>query len=260
MKKTVLAITVLLLLTAVGSSLAAETKSMFLSEYETLRIDIEQKMAAVNSREAFEKLMAERKNGLEALLQKHAADAAVDPVELLRARILIDLKKYAEAEGKLNALSAKKGPSWQESQLYKAMILTETEKTAQAVPLFKEIEAKLERTEDFFAVAIALALEAPDDLVKREYSHKILDATDLPKKFAEYRLEMVMNLANLEVKLRKIDQAKKILQDGISANPENTNTKWLRSSLRQLDFIGQPAPAVAAENWLNSVPLALDAL
>jgi thiol-disulfide isomerase/thioredoxin len=260
MNKTVLTIAVLLLLTAAGSGLAAETKSTFLSEYEALRADIDQKMAAVNSREAYDKLMAERKGGLEALLQKHAADAAVDPVELLRARILIDLKRYAEAENKLNALSAKKGPSWQESQLYKAMILTETEKVAQAVPLFKEIEGALERTEDYFAVAIAIALEAPDDQVKREYSRKVLDAADLPKKFAEYRIEMVMNLANLEVKLRKIDQAKKVLQDGIDANPENGNTKWLRSALHQLDFIGQPAPAVAAENWLNSGPLALDAL
>jgi thiol-disulfide isomerase/thioredoxin len=260
MKKMVLAITVLSLLAAASSGLAAETKSTFLSEYEALRADIDQKMAAVNSREAYEKLMAERKNGLETLLQKHAADAAVDPVELLRARILIDLKKYAEAEGKLDALSAKKGPSWQQSLLYKAMILTETEKTAQAVPLFKEIEAMLERTEDFFTVAIALAFEAPDDQVKREYSRKVVDAKDLPAKFADYRLQLVMNLAGLEVKLRQIDQAKKILQDGIDANPADTNTKWLHSALKQLDFIGQPAPAVAAESWLNSGPLALDAL
>jgi len=260
MKKSVFAITVLSLLIAAGFGLSAETKSKFLNEYETLQAELAQKLAAVNSREAYEKFMAERKSGLEALLALHAADAAADPVELLRVRVLIDLKRYAEAEDKLNVLSAKKGPLWAESQLFKARIFTETEKVAQAVPLFKQVEARLERTDDFFAVAIALALEAPDDMVKQEYSRKILAATDLPKKFAEYRTEMVMNLASLEVKLRQIDQAKKILQDGISANPEDGNTKWLRSALRQLDFIGQPAPAVAADNWLNSEPLALDAL
>jgi thiol-disulfide isomerase/thioredoxin len=254
------AIVALSLLAGAGSGMRAAGKGKFLSEYEVLRADIEQKMTAINSREAYEKLMAERKSGLEALLSGHAADPAADAVEWLRARILIDLKRYPEADGKLEALLAKKGPLQAESQLLKAKILTETEKVAQAVPLFKEVEARLEHTADFFEVAIALALEAPDDMVKREYSRKILAATDLPKKFAEYRVEMVMNLANLEVKLRKIDQAKKVLQDGITAYPDADGSKWLRSSLKQLDFIGQPAPAIAAENWLNSESLALAAL
>ena len=260
MKRMVLTIVVLFLLTAAGSGLGAAEKSDFLSEYEALHADIEAKMAAVNSREAYEKLMAERKSGLEALLQKHAADPAADPLELLRARVLIDLKQYAEADKKLDALRTKKSPLLAESRLYQAKILTETEKVAMAVPIFKEIEGALQRTEDFFAVAIALALEAPDDMVKREYSRKVIAATDLPKKFADYRMQMVMNLADLEVKLRKIEQAKKILQEGINANPDDGNTKWLRSALKQLDFINQPAPAVAAENWLNSEPLALEAL
>jgi thiol-disulfide isomerase/thioredoxin len=259
MKKMLLTIMVLSLLTAAGAGLGAVEKNKFLSEYEALHAAIEQKMAAVNSRETYDKLMAERKAGLEALLVQHAADAAADAVELLRARILIDLKRYTEAESKLDVL-AKGSPLLAEGQLLKAKILTETEKVAQAVPLFKAVEGALEHSEDFFAVAISLALEAPDDMVKREYSRKVLAATDLPKKFADYRIEMVMNLANLEVKLRKIDQAKKILQDGITAYPDTNSTKWLRSSLKQLDFIGQPAPAIAAENWLNSEPLTLAAM
>lgn len=260
MKRMILSIVVLLLMYAAGVNLGAAEKNNFLDEYEALRADIEQKMVGINSREAYEKLMAGRKSGLEALLQRHAADQADDPVQLLRARILIDLKKYPEADSKLNVLAAGKGPLQFDAQLFRAKILTETEKVALAVPLFKQVEAKLPRTADFFEVAIALAMEAPDDMVKREYSRKILAATDLPKKFAEYRVEMVMNLANLEVKLRKIDQAKKILQDGITAYPDADSTKWLRSALKQLDFIGQPAPAIAAENWINSDPLALSAL
>lgn len=260
MKKLVLSVMAMSLLAAIGSGLGAAEKSAFLSAYEALHADIEQKMEAVNSREAYDKLMADRKGGLEGLLQAHAADPVADAVELLRARILIDLKRYPEAESKLDALLTRKSPLLAESQLLKAKILTETEKVAQAVPLFKAVEASLEHTADFFAVAIALALEAPDDMVKREYSRKVIAAADLPKKFADYRLQMVMNLAELEVKLRKIDQAKKILQDGIAANPDAGNTKWLRSALKQLDYIGQPAPAIAAENWLNSEPLSLEAL
>ena len=53
--------------------------------------------------------MAEKQGALEALLAKHAADPPPDPVELPRARILVDLNKYPEAEAKLNALIAKTG-------------------------------------------------------------------------------------------------------------------------------------------------------
>jgi thiol-disulfide isomerase/thioredoxin len=260
MKRMFLLIVVLSLSCTIGARLAAEEKSDFLKEYEALQAANEQKMAAVNSREAYEKLEAEIKSGLEALLAQHAADPAGDQVELLRARILIDLKKYPEADSKLDALLAGKGPLRSEAQLLRAKILTETEKVALAVPMFKQVEAKLQRTADFFEVSIALALEAADDLVKREYSRKILAATDLPKKFAEYRIEMVMNLANLEMKQRKIDQAKKILQDGLKVVTDPAGTKWLRSALRQLEFIGKPAPAIAAESWLNTDPLTLDAL
>jgi thiol-disulfide isomerase/thioredoxin len=260
MKRMGLLVVVLSLLYAAGAVLGAAGKSDFLNEYEALQSDIGQKMAGINSREAYEKLMAEKKSGLEALLAQHAADPAGDQVELLRARILIDLKNYPEADSKLDVLLAGKDPLRSEAQLLRAKILIETEKVALAVPLFKQVEAKLQRTADFFEVSIALALEAPEDLVKREYSRKILAATDLPKKFAEYRIEMVMNLANLEMKQRKIDQAKKILQDGLKVVTDPDGTKWLQSALRQLEFIGKPAPAIAAESWLNTDPLTLNAL
>jgi len=257
MKRMCLSIVFLSLLCAMGAGLGAAEKNIFLSEYETLRADSELKLAAVNSREAYDKLMAETQSGLEALLSRHAADPASDPVELLRARILVDLKKYPEAELKLNALAAGKSPLRAEAQLLRAKILTETEKVALAVPIFRQVEAKLKRTPDFFAVAIALALEAPTDQVKREYSRLVLAATDLPKKYDEYRVEMVMNLSGLEMKQRRIAQAKEILQDGLKTMKDADGTKWLQSALRQLDFVGKPAPAIAAENWLNSGPLAL---
>ncbi len=257
MKRMGLSIVFLSFLCAVVFGLGAAGKNIFLSEYEALRADSELKMAAVNSREAYDKLMAETQSGLEALLSRHAADPASDPVELLRARILIDLKKYPEAELKLSALTAGKSPLRAEAQLLRAKILTETEKVDLAVPIFRQVEAKLRRTPDFFAVAIALALEAPTDQVKREYSRMILAATDLPKKYGEYRVEMVMNLAGLEMKQRRIAQAKKILQDGLKTVKDADGTKWLQSTLRQLDFVGKPAPAIAAENWLNLGPLAL---
>ena len=253
-------LTLMCLLLVAGSALGAAEKSVFLSEYDALHADIGKKMADLNSREAYEKLMAERTSALEALLAKHAADAAGDAVELMRARILIDLKKYPEADGKLAALAVNKNPLQDEARLYQAKILTETEKIAAALPLFKEVEGKVARTVDFFAVATALAFEAPDDAVRKEYCQKLLAATDLPKEFAADRVYLVMTLAEIEVKKRDVAAAQTILQDGLKTITEERAVKSLQSALKQLEFIGKPAPAIAAEDWLNSGPLALEAL
>ena len=260
MKRMILWIVVLSLLPIAAANFSAAEKSGFSDEYETLRAELEQKMADIKTREAYNKLMAERQGALEALLAKHATDAAAGDVELMRARILIDLKKYPEAEAKLKALIDKKGPLQYEARLLLAKVLTETEKVGEAVPLFRQVEGKAGRSPDFFEVAMALAFEAPDDTVRKEYCHKLLAASDLPKKFSGYRVYLVTTLAEIEMKKRDIAAAKKILQDGLKEFTLDKDVKSLQSALKQLEFIGKPAPAIAAEKWLNSAPLALDKL
>jgi thiol-disulfide isomerase/thioredoxin len=256
-RRLILPALMLYLLCCLALSMGSAEKSSFFSEYEALKNTIEEKTAAVKSREAYEQLMAEKKSELEALLQKHAADPSDDQTEWLRARILVDLKQYPEAEKKLAALIDKKSTLQAEAKLVQTKILVETQKMAEAAALFAPIESLLQRSDDFFEVCIVLAMGAPDAGVQREYSRKILAAKDLPKKFAVYRVEMVMNLAALEMKTRNIVQAKKILQDGLKTITDENESKWLQASIQQLDFIGKPAPAIAAEKWLNSSPLAL---
>jgi thiol-disulfide isomerase/thioredoxin len=257
MKRMLTIIFILSLLAALTVPLGAAEKSSFLSEYEAASAAIGAKMAGVKSREDYEKLMAERKAALEALLEKHAADPAGNEAELLRARILIDLKRYPEAESKLAPLAAAKNPLRAQALLFRAKILTETEKIGEAAPIFKQVEAQLPRTADFFAVAVALAFEAPDDAVRKEYCQKLLAAADLPKAFAEDRVYLIITLSEIELKKRNIAAAQKILQDGLKTTADEQGLKSLRSALKQLEFIGKPAPAIAAENWLNSKPLSL---
>jgi thiol-disulfide isomerase/thioredoxin len=241
------------------STLAAAEKDPFAAEYETLSLSLEQKMAGVKSRDDYQKYMAERNSALEALLLKYAADPSgpAPKLELVRARILVDLKKYPEAEAKLKALTGKQGPQQDEARLVLAKLMTETEKVDQAVPLFRQVEGKVARGADFFAVAVALAFEAPDDALRQEYCRKLLAASDLPAALSEYRAYLVTTLAEIEVKKRDIAAAKKILQEGIKTYTGERDAKSLQSALKQLDFIGKPAPAISAEKWLNSAPLSL---
>ena len=257
MKRSLMLLMFLSMGLALANGLAAEEKATFAGEYEALSRSFEEKMGGVKSREDYDKLMAEKKSGLEALLQKHASDPAGGAVELLRARILIDLKKYPEADAKLAALAVKKNPLQDSARLLQAKILTETEKVGEAVPLFRQVEAKLPRSADFFAVALALAFEAPDDAVRGEYCRKLLAAADLPKQYSEYRVYLVTTQAEIEMKKRNIAGARQILQDGLKTISDERSVKALQSALKQLDFMGKPAPAIAAEKWLNSPALSL---
>jgi len=260
MKRAFTLLVFLSLCISLPSALAAAEKDPFAGEYEALSRSLDEKMAAVKSRDEYQKFTAEKQGALEALLAKHAADPASDPVELLRARILVDLNKYPEAEAKLNALSAKAGARQNQARLLLAELMTETERVALAVPLFRQVEGKVARTPDFFEVAMALAFEAPDDALRQEYCRKLLAASDLPAKFHEYRVYLVTTLAEIEVKKRDFAAAKKILQDGLKTYTAEKEAKSLQSALRQLEFLGKPAPAIAAEKWLNSAPLSLSDL
>ncbi len=239
-------------LTAAGDDFAAA--------YQALGQSIQEKMAAVKSRADYDRLMTERTAALEALLAKYAAAPAGDASDLLRARIRVDLKRYPEAEAKLNALTAKPWARRDEARLLQAKLYTETGRAGLAMPLFRQVEGKVGRSAEFFEVAMTLAYEAPDDAFRSEYCRKLLAAADLPKQFAEYRVYLVTTLAEIETKKRNLAAAKKILQDGLKDFSGERETRTLQAALKQLEFIGKPAPAIRAEKWLNSAPLALDQL
>ncbi len=259
MKRTIM---MLLFLSLLGplTVIRAEAGDALAMEYDALRQSVEEKMAGVKSRDEFQKVQDEHRAALEALLAKHAAEPASDGNELLRARILIDLKKYPDAEGKLQTLVEKKSPQRDEAKLQLARIMAETEKIGEAVPLFKQVEAKLPRSADFFAVAMTLAFEAPDDAVRKEYCQKLLASADLPKTYSSYRVYLVTTQAEIEMKKRNVAAAKNILQQGLKIFADGKDARSLQSALKQLEFVGKPAPEVSAEKWLNSAPLSLDKL
>ncbi|MCU0236025.1 MAG: TlpA family protein disulfide reductase [Acidobacteria bacterium] len=254
------ALMLLLFLSLLGLLPATAETDPFAGEYEALSRSLDEKMAAVKSRDEYQKFMAEKKGALETLLARHVSAPAGDATELLRARILVDLNRYPEAEAKLNALVAKRGERQDRARLLLAEVMAKTERVAQAVPLFRQVEGKVARTPDYFEVALALAFEAPDDGLRQEYGRKLLAAADLPAKFGEYRVYLVATLAEIEVKKRNIAAAKQILQEALKTFTGEREAKSLQSALKQLDFLGKPAPAISAEKWLNSAPLSLAGL
>ena len=229
-------------------------------EYEALSKALEAKMDAVKSREEFQTLTAEHEAALQALLDKYAAAPAGDAAELTRARILADLSRYEEAGAKLGPLAGRKDAVQDEARLLQARILVAQEKIGDAVPLFRQVEGKVAHSSDYHEVITALAFGAPDDAVRRDYCRKLLVASDLPKSFARYRGYLYTTLAEIEMKKRDIAAAKAILQEGLKKLGGEREARSLESALKQLEFIGKPAPAISAQKWLNSAPLVLERL
>ncbi|MCU0277247.1 MAG: TlpA family protein disulfide reductase, partial [Acidobacteria bacterium] len=83
---------------------------------------------------------------------------------------------------------------------------------------------------------------------------------EMPKPYGGYRVYLFTTLAEIAVEKRDLAAARTVLQDGLKEFSGGREAKSLQSALRQLDFIGKPAPAIAAEKWLNSAPLALEKL
>jgi thiol-disulfide isomerase/thioredoxin len=253
-------LTMLLFLSLISLPALSRPADDFGGEYQALGQALEAKLEGVKSREEFQKLTAGHEAALRALLAKYAAVPAGDAAELTRARILTDLKRYEEAGAKLVPLAGRKGAVQDNARLLQARILVAQEKIGEAVPLFRQVEGKAARSADYHEVITALAFGAPDDAVRREYCRKLLEAKDLPMSFSRYRGYLYTTLAEIEMKKRDIAAAKAILQEGLRAMSGQREAKALESALKQLEFIGRPAPAISAQKWLNSAPLDLERL
>lgn len=189
-------------------------------EYATLVKKYDEKMQNIKSRDEFKQVMKERQLELEALLKKHEGDETADALELWRGRVLADLEKYDEALQKVDALIARGSPLAGPAMFDKVRLLLATEKVDDALAVFRKIEATAARNKDYYDVLATFAIDAGEPAVRREYSQKFLAVTDLP--------------AELNMAKRRV-----------------------QSSLKQLDLFGKPAPAIAAETWVNSEALEL---
>ena len=259
MKKLVGLLVIALVLT-IGCQSGGDAAKKMAQEYQALSDKFDKDLQTVRSQMQYQQLLGKYQSDLNALLDKYRDAKSTDALELERARILVDLRRYVDAQAKVDALIAKNSPLANEAKFEKVRILLGTEKMDEALKLFKEIEPMLQSGKNYYDVIFNFAFSAPDDKDREKYSKQIIEAESLPIQWQRYLPYIYENLAALARQRGEIEESKKILQEGINKLAPTGNVGSLNSTLEITNMLGKPAKELFAKTWVNSKPLKLSHL
>ena len=214
-------------------------------------------MDSVESDTAYRALVENKKTDLQMLLEQYQNESSTAQLEIIRSQILIDLKEYEEAISKLDKVIEENKKLADFARFQKVRALQASGEMAEALTLFRTIESGLEINDQYLDVLINFAFEAPELSDQELFSRDLLTRDRWPQNDLKYKSYIYRNLALIELQKGNTDEARTILEQGISSLKEKGITKSLESTLQLMNLIGKPAPELFAETWLNSRPLKL---
>jgi len=234
-----------------------EDLKKFSDEYIQITQTLKEKRKNVKKRDEFTAFNEEKTKEYENLLKKYEESPNIDGIEILRSKILLELKKTDEAEQKIDKVLAGKPDTISEAKMVKVNILLNKNQYNDAFDIFKEIEPEVKDPDDLYNAYFYFALLHEDNQVKKQYSDKFLNAADLPEAQAKNRYIMYSNLAKVATLEGDLNKAREILKKGIAETTEERPKLSLEKQMGQLDFIGKEAISLNADHWFNSSPLQL---
>jgi thiol-disulfide isomerase/thioredoxin len=228
--------------------------------YAALLTKYQKLMESAESDSAYRSLRENRQADLKKLLEQYREKPSSNSLELIRSEVLIDLKSYDSALVKLNKIIDNQS-SWADfARFQKVRVLQENGKIEEAFSLFKKVEDKVDVNNQYIDVLTTFAYEAPQLADQEKYSRKLLAMNQWPDNDLSYRSYMYENLALIEKQKGNLDSAVATLRKAVAELKDTVDVRALESTLKLIDLIGQPAPALFAETWLNSRPLKLNDL
>lgn len=228
-----------------------------ITKYETLKKELGEKAKLINSREEYKKFQAERIEKLEAILKEVESVEADDPLVLVHGKILLDLKKLDAALAKFDVLIKKESSLSNDAKFEKIKTLVYKEQTEDAFPLFDEIKDKIEKNTDYYEVISEFAFSLKEVEKREHFSNEFIQGAPDTEEFAMYKGYMYENLADIEKNRGNLQKGIEILENAIEKVTSDRVKNSLKSTLAQLKLINSPAPAISAENWMNSEALKL---
>lgn len=211
-------------------------------------------------RQEYMNLQKERNQKLEDLLKQNEKLEGSEEADLVRARIFLNLGKFDDAEKRIAPI-IKENSRWHaEAKMIKVLILFSQRNVAEAQKVFKTIETQVENKDDLFTAFLYFSLMSPDAAAREEYAKKFLNTPAIPDEYAVYKPKVMISLALLAKERNDFDKATSLMKEALAQTSDPRQKASIESELAQIEFIGKPAPALAAETWLNSKPLSLNSL
>lgn len=209
---------------------------------------------------ACSRTLADKNAALEKLLSDWKSSAGSDQLDLLRSKIMIETGRFADAEKIIDRLSSGRSRLALEAKLQKVIVRLLSNRSTEALSLFKEIEPQIKKDSQFFQICLALARSSTETRAKEEYSFKFLAGPELPAALRPFKTEVYAILATLARESHQPEKAKGYLEKALAADPDQAQQADLHVALKQVALLGQPAPVLKAETWFNSPPLTISGL
>lgn len=247
---------------------ANETADALKKEYKAIEKKFDAKLKEIKSRKEYQQLFKDWKAEVETFLEKVKKGKPGDDLEMLKGKILFELKKTDEAITIYDNLIKKKSPLALVAKFNKVRALLRNRDAENALALFTEVEKenktkKAVKIDKVYAmVLLELSYATQDKKTGSEYSDKFLKTAE---KLKEPSLERFVAMiydrkASAEVEKGNKKKAIEILETAMKKLTSERAKNQLQGSLKQLKMVGTPAPEVNAANWLNSSALKLGEL
>lgn len=234
-----------------------EDAKNFSNDYTKVTEKLKKLRSEVKTRDEYVAYKADRKREYENLLEKYEKSPAIEEIEILRTKALLNLKELAEAEKKIDHVLAKDPDLITEAKMVKVKIQIEKKNFGEAYNIFKDIEAQVTDLSDRFEAYFYIGTEHEDNKVRLEYANKFLNAEEIPEEYAKKKADVYFSLASVAKQENDFDKARRLLTEGIAATESAGRKKLLEKTIAQLDFVGKEAFPISAGTWVNSTPLEL---
>ena len=242
-----------------GNSKADDLKNLT-QDFTTLDTKFQEKESKIKSYKEYQAFKVERDKEFGELLDKYKDSARSEAIDIIKAKIFVKVENLDAAGKLINEVISDGGDLQSEAKMVKVQVLIGEKKYDDAYFVFSEIENDISRTDNFYWAMLTFSFESSDKSVRKNYSEKLLNDEQLPEKFKKYEYMFYANLASIAKEEKDIEGAKEILTKAIEITNDPRGKKSLESELAQIEFLGNKAPSISAETWVNSKALSLDKL
>ena len=237
-KKLFLILAVVIFIVSCQGNGRSEDLKNFTKDFNLLETKFHEKELNIKSYKEYTEFQLDRKKEYGELLDKYKESSGSDGLNLLKAKSLLITEELSEAEKLADSVIASGGEFADEAKMVKVLVLFGKKKTDDAYKIFSEIETKVKKDDNYYLTMINFAFDSSDVSVRKNYSEKLINSSQLPEKFKGYRYMFFANLATIAQEEKDFDKAKEILKKAIPKVEDARGKSALQSKLDQLEFIG----------------------